>query len=83
MFGNFACCLLSAEYFFKSNFSNKSFEEYHQNVKQFVSIWVQSVCKGYQQMTNAATSKERVKCVDKTQLSLGYSHLNVSELSEW
>ena len=26
-----------------------------------VLIWVQTVCKGYQQMTKVATSKERVK----------------------
>ena len=41
--------------FFKSNFFEKLFQEYDQSVKQFESrtglIWVQTVCKSYQQTT--------------------------------
>ena len=47
--------------FLKLTFSKKVFQEYHQNVKQFASrlilfslIWVQTVCKGYQQATKFA-----------------------------
>ena len=55
---------------FKINFKKKkSPQEYHQSFKQFRSrsgptclglIWVQTVCKGYQQMTKVATCWERV-----------------------
>ena len=47
----------------------KFFQEYNQSFQQFESrsgatlsvlIWVQAVCKGYQQMANVAASKERV-----------------------
>ena len=46
------CCLLI---FFKITFFEKVFQEYHLSVKQIESksglIWVQSVCKSYQQTT--------------------------------
>ena len=35
--------------FLKTNFSEKFFQKYHQSVKQFASIWVQTVCKDFQQ----------------------------------
>ena len=35
-----------------------------------VPIWVQTVCKGYQQRTNVATSKERVKIISKKRNAL-------------
>ena len=38
--GNFACFLSSADFFFKINFFEKFFQEYHQ---------CQTVCKNYQQ----------------------------------
>ena len=63
----FCCCLLT---FFKINFFKKFFLEHYQIVKQFwiqirtdilsVLIWVQAVCKDYQQITSIAASKERV-----------------------
>ena len=48
----------------------KKIQEYHQRVKQLDPdqahilsglIWVQTVCKGYQQMTKVITSGESVK----------------------
>ena len=54
----------------------KIIQEYYQSVKQFGSrsgttkirpdilsglIWIQTVCKGYQQTTKVATSRERVR----------------------
>ena len=48
---NFFCRLLT---FFKINFFKKFFQEHYKSVKQFetsVLIWVQTVCKGYQQTT--------------------------------
>ena len=50
---------LSNAIFFKINFFEKFFQKYHPSVKQIGSrsgvllglIWVQSVCKGYEQMT--------------------------------
>ena len=38
----------SDDFFFKINFLEKLFQEYHLSVKQ---IWVQSACKGYEQTT--------------------------------
>ena len=66
MLGNFACFFVVCGFFFSINFFQKKiFQEYHQNVKQFGSrsgqIWVQTVCKGYQQMIKVDTSEERVK----------------------
>ena len=37
-----------------------------------VLIWVQTVCKGYQQMTKGATSKERVNGQDMSSLFQSY-----------
>ena len=46
--------------YFKIKFFKKFFQEYHQSVKQLIQIrpdilsgliWIQTVCKGYQQMT--------------------------------
>ena len=51
--------LLSSADFFKINFFQKLFSECFQNVKQLGSR-VQTVCKGYQQMTKVATIKERI-----------------------
>ena len=56
----FCCCLLI---FFKINFFEKIFQEYHQIVKQFGSrsgltsglIWIQTVSKGNQQMALVVT----------------------------
>ena len=61
LLGNFACFFLPSALFasFKINFFEKFFQEYHQVVKQFWIqirpdillglIWVQTVCKSYQQ----------------------------------
>ena len=68
--------LLSAVFFFKFNFFKKFFQELLSECQTVciqirtdilsVLIWVQTVCKGYQQMTNIATCKERVKYEGKT-----------------
>ena len=59
--------LSSADLFFKTNFFKKLFQEHYKSVKQFgsrstdilsVMIWVQTVCKGYQQTTKFAASKK-------------------------
>ena len=55
---SYFCCRLVT--FFKVNFFKKSFQNNYQNVKQFgfcwtVLMWVQTVCKGYQQMTKVLT----------------------------
>ena len=57
--------LLSADFYLNYVFK-KFFLKHYQSVKQFrsilsVLIWVQTVCKGYQQVTKVATCKERVK----------------------
>ena len=41
-------------------FFDKLFHEHHQGVKQFGLIWVQTDCKGYQQMTKGAPSWQKV-----------------------
>ena len=53
-----AAFLSSADFFFKINFLKRIFQKYHQIVKQFRPdrpssglIWVQTVCRGYQQTT--------------------------------
>ena len=65
--------LSSVDFVFKLTFSKKVFQEQHQSVKQFGSrsgltffsglIWVQTVCRGYQQMTKVTTSGERVETI--------------------
>ena len=59
----FCCPLLSS---FKIKLSNKFFQEQMVWIQirihiLLLLIWVQTVCKGYQQMTKVAASKERVK----------------------
>ena len=49
MLGNFMCVLLSGDFFSKSTFSKKSVQKNHQQFGSR-SIWVQTVCKDYQQM---------------------------------
>ena len=50
--GLFCMLFLSyADFFFKSTFSKKKIQEYHQRVKQMDLICVQTVSKGYQQTT--------------------------------
>ena len=71
MLGKFLMLLLSSADFFKIiNFKKKSgtlskcqmvWIQIRTNIL-LVLIWVQTVCKGYQQMTKVATSKERFKC---------------------
>ena len=71
MLGNFSCFCYRLLTFFKINF----FEKFHLGTLLYglqmvwtkirtdimsVLIWVQSICKGYQQMTKVAASKERV-----------------------
>ena len=48
--------------FYKINFFKKIFQEYHQSVNILSGlIWVEAVCKGYQQTTKVTTSRERVE----------------------
>ena len=60
------CFLSSADFFFKINFFENYFQEYHQSVKKAWTqirpevlsglIWVKTVCKGYHQMTLVSIS---------------------------
>ena len=57
--------LSSAGFFFKIIFFKKISQEHYQSVQNrtkalSVLIWVQTVCKGYQQTINVVASKERV-----------------------
>ena len=73
MLGNFACFFVVCGFFFffKLTFSKKIFQEHHQGVKQIGSrsgpmflsglIWIQTICKGYKQMSKFATCVERVE----------------------
>ena len=72
-FSFFSCCLLT---FFKTKLFQKVIsgtlsESYSLDPDQTFSvlIWVQTDCKGYQQKTKVAASKERVN-VQKSNLSL-------------
>ena len=60
------------------NYFTQIFQKYHQNVKQFGSrsgpIWVQTVCKDYQQMTRAG------KEVSSTWLEIGKTGFPVKSL---
>ena len=51
--------LLSADFFQNQLF--KKIPSGSLSVCQTVLIWVQTVCEGYQQMTEVVASKERVK----------------------
>ena len=68
MLGNFSCFCCHRLTFFKINFFRKFYYEHYQSVKGLelkfnmsVLSWVQTVCKGNQQMIKVAASKERVK----------------------
>ena len=66
MLGNFACFfVVCGFFFFLNNFFKNIYREYYQSAKQFGSgsgpIWVQTVCRGYQQKTKVAASGERIK----------------------
>ena len=55
--------LLSSADFFNINFFKKFFKEHKQSVKKLdhILILVQTVCRGYQETTKVAASKEKVK----------------------
>ena len=68
--GNFACFFVICGFFLKLSFSKKTFKNTIRMSKSLDPdqvrrlsglIWVQTVCKGYQQTTKVATSGERVK----------------------
>ena len=69
MLGNFACFLSSVDLFFKLIIFQKKNVLGIPSVSNSLEpdqvlsglIWVQTVCKGYQQMIKVATSGERVK----------------------
>ena len=68
--GQFFMLLLSADFFFKNNFFKKFFQNHNRSVNVLnpnedrlsviARIRVQTVCKGYQQMTKVTTSKASV-----------------------
>ena len=59
--GMLCCCLLI---FFKINFLKKKLSGTLSECQTaLVQIWVQTVCKGYQQTTKLAASKGRVKII--------------------
>ena len=47
-------------HFFQLKFTVNSFHAYGDYCGRSVLIWIPTVCKGYQQMTKVAASKERV-----------------------
>ena len=68
--GNFSSADFFQNYFFRKILAGTHFE-YHTAWIQIraaillVLIWVQTVCKGYQQTTRVVTSKERVNSIRK------------------
>ena len=87
-FSNFYCRLLT---FFKINIFKKFFQEHYQSVNSLESdqvnillvlIWVQTVCKGYQQMTKLAASKERVLEISPTTTPVATLFLTSSKSGE-
>ena len=59
MLGNFSCFCCDLLTFFKSSFKNTIRVSNCLDPDQ--SVLIQTVCKGYQQMTQVASSKDRVK----------------------
>ena len=65
------CVFVFCRFVFKISTFPKIFQEHYQSVKRFVTrsgptrlsvlIWIQTVCKGYQQLAKVAASRERVK----------------------
>ena len=85
MLGNFSCFYCHLLTFFQINFFKKIFQEHYQNWVQIrtdimsVLIWVQTVCKGYQQTTKVATNRKRVSLTYGTvYLSLTYHTIYLS-----
>ena len=70
LLGNFAAFLLSAEFFFKINFFDKFFQEYHQSVKQYGSSSDPTFCgpdfgpNCLQSLSADDTSRGRVKSTE-------------------
>ena len=74
MLGNFACFLSSVDFFFKLIFSKKNLlgiPSVYQTVWVQIRldilsglIWVQTVCKGYQQMTKVTAGGKRFNCIN-------------------
>ena len=62
--------LSSADIFFKIS----SFKKFFQDHYQCQLVWIQTVCKGYQQTTKVVPSKKRVKnlLVHLLELSIAY-----------
>ena len=70
MLDNFACFFVVCRFKKKKKIKKKIFQEYHQYQTVWVQIrpdvllgliWVQTVCKSYQQSIKVAISRERVK----------------------
>ena len=91
MLDNFSRICFSLLTFFKMNFLKKFFLEHYQSVKRFASrsgptfwIWVQTFCKGYQQMTEVTASKERDKFIKTScggdTISSCFYELSVNEM---
>ena len=68
--GYFSCLYCQQLIYFKFTFSQTQFSrEHYQSVIRFesrsdrmsVQVWVQTICKGYQQITKVTVSKESVK----------------------
>ena len=70
MLGKFFMLFFLSADLFQNYFFKKFFQEHYQSQAVWIQIktdilsvliWVQTVCKGYQLMTKATASKERVK----------------------
>ena len=86
--GQFCMLFLSSADFFKINFFEKVFQEYHQSVKQLGSssgltfvglIWLQTVCKSYQQ--TAPVGKKAGLTLSPTHLIRWFGGNMISESS--
>ena len=82
MLGNLSCCCCCLLTFFKINFFQKKISGTLSECQMVciqirtdilsVLIWVQTVCKGYQQTTKVTASKERVKFHIPSELFVEY-----------
>ena len=65
--------LLSGDFIFKINIFEKFFQEYHESQTDGGPVWVQSVCKGYQQI--ALVAKDLIYAVSTIFINRGWSIL--------
>ena len=77
------CCHLLT-FFDKINFFKKIFQEHYQSIKRFGSIlsgliWVQTVCKGYQQTAKSLQARKESKTDNRLKCSRKIEAMRESE----